>query len=380
MEHANPPLKLLFIFGTRPEAIKMAPLVLEARKRPAFQPLVCLTGQHKEMLRQVTDFFGIDADYDLGLMTPGQTLAGLTARLVAALDETIADANPGLVLTQGDTTTAFIGGLAAFYRGAPRGHVEAGLRSGDLNRPFPEEANRAMLARIADFHFAPTPAAVENLAKEGILERVVETGNTVLDALFLAREILKAPALEERFRLVVPGLDENKETILVTCHRRENFGAPLLEVIAAVRELADAHPDRQYLWPVHLNPNVRETVWNALGAVSNVFLTEPLGYPQMVRALDLCRFALTDSGGVQEEAPALGKPVVVLRDVTERSEAVDAGRAVLAGANKTRILAAAEPLMTDTEIYRQMAQPFSPYIQGSASGHILDYIEQEMVR
>ncbi len=363
--------EIALVFGTRPEAIKLAPLVLALRDDPDLRPVVCVTAQHREMLDQVLAIFGIAPDADLDLMRPDQTLAGLTARAVAGIDAWLADARPDLVLVQGDTTTVFCAALAAFYRGIPVGHVEAGLRTGNLHSPFPEEANRVLTSRLADLHFAPTAGARDHLLREGVpAERIFVTGNTVIDALHLVIEQVR------RDPPPVPGLDErelrgDRPLVLVTGHRRENFGPGFQRVCRALTRLADAFPDHLFVYPVHLNPNVQRPVHAILSGRDNVLLIDPLPYLPFVRLMDRATLILTDSGGVQEEAPGLGKPVLVTRETTERPEAVTAGTVKLVGTDEERIVAEATRLLTDPEAYAAMARAVNPYGDGKATGRIV---------
>lgn len=367
--------RLLFVFGTRPEAIKLAPLILQARERPEeFDVMVCATAQHREMLDQVLALYNIVPDYDLDLMRRGQDLASLTARILIGVDQTIARVAPDIVTVQGDTTTTMTASLAAFYRRIPVAHVEAGLRTGRKDAPFPEEVNRTMTTRIADWHFAPTECARANLLAEGIAPaRVHVTGNTVIDALLWMRNRLQGEMP------VHPGLDDSVFTsrarlVLVTGHRRENFGAGFESICRAIARLAAVHPDVHFVYPVHLNPNVTEPVQRLLGALPNVHLIEPLAYAPFVALMDRSHLVMTDSGGVQEEAPALGKPVLVLRETTERPEALAAGTALLVGTDEQRIVAECSKLLDDPVAHDRMARAHNPYGDGQASRRILDVL------
>jgi UDP-N-acetylglucosamine 2-epimerase (non-hydrolysing) len=367
--------RLLFVFGTRPEAIKLAPLVLQARERPEeFDVIVCATAQHREMLDQVLALYGIVPDCDLDLMRPGQDLASLTARILTGVDQTIGRVSPGIVIVQGDTTTTMAASLAAFYRGVPVAHVEAGLRTGRKDAPFPEEVNRTMTSRIADWHFAPTERARANLLAEGIAPASVHvTGNTVIDALLWMRNRLHGEIP------VHPGLDDSvfasgERLVLVTGHRRENFGAGFEAICRAIARLAAAHPDVHFVYPVHLNPNVTEPVQRLLGTLPNVHLLEPLAYAPFVALMDRSHLVMTDSGGVQEEAPALGKPVLVLRETTERPEALAAGTALLVGTEEQRIVDECSKLLDDPMAHDRMARAHNPYGDGQASRRILDVL------
>ena len=356
------PLEILAVYGTRPEAIKMAP-VIEAlkRRRDAFSVRVCTTGQHREMLDQVQEIFGLQPDLDLNLMRPDQTLNGLAASALEAVDGVLAAAPPDWLLVQGDTTTAMTAALAAFHRGVRVGHVEAGLRTGDLRRPFPEEANRRVIDLLADALFAPTERSRDALLAEGCDERRVHVvGNTVVDAL---AALAPSPAAMD------PDRPERPE-VLITVHRRESFGEPLRGIFTALRRLAESFPEVLWIYPVHRNPNVRGPAYEILGGLPNLHLRDPLDYRELVALLARCRFVLADSGGIQEEAPALGKPVLVLRDTTERPEGVDAGVARLAGTDPERIFAEASRLLTDRAAYLAMARAVNPYGDGRASERI----------
>lgn len=369
--------RLLFVFGTRPEAIKLAPVIHEARRRAErCEPIVCVTAQHRRMLDQVLDIFGIVPDHDLDLMTPGQTLHDLTARVLTAMRPVLQSTRPDMVIVQGDTTTVMAGALASFYERLPVGHVEAGLRTYDRFQPFPEEINRVLTTQLADLHFAPTERSADNLRRENVADaRIVVTGNSVIDALFLVLDRVRAE------RPAVPGLDEadlaaGRPLVLITGHRRENFGDGFRHICEAVAELARRFPDTLFVYPVHLNPNVQQPVHATLGAISNVRLIEPLAYLPFVRLMDAARVILTDSGGVQEEAPSLGKPVLVMRETTERPEAIDAGTVELVGASRERIVGGVTRLLTDAGAYEAMARAHNPYGDGHASPRILDAIER----
>jgi len=365
--------KVSVIFGTRPEAIKLAPVILALRKDPRFACDVCVTAQHRQMLDQVLEVFGIAADTDLDLMVPDQTLAGLTARAVEAVDRYLAQAKPGLVLVQGDTTTTFCSALAAFYHHIPVGHVEAGLRTGNLESPWPEEANRVLATRLTRLHFAPTETNRQNLLREGIPDDcIVVTGNTVIDALFLALDIVTKHPPD------VPGLPKKIVTgtsplVLITGHRRENFGPGFESICKAIAELAAHFPETQFVYPVHLNPNVRRPVDEILRSAGthNVHLIEPLPYLPFVAMMSRATVILSDSGGVQEEAPSLGKPVLVMRDTTERPEAVTAGTVKLVGTDQRTIVEETSALLTDRAAYDTMARAMNPYGDGKATGRIL---------
>ncbi len=355
---SSQPLEILAVYGTRPEAIKMAPVIEALKRRPdAFSVRVCATGQHREMLDQVQEIFGLQPDLDLNLMRHDQTLNGLAAAALEAVDGLLAAAAPDWLLVQGDTTTAMTAALAAFHRGVRVGHVEAGLRTGDLRRPFPEEANRRVIDLLADALFAPTERSRDALLAEGCDEgRVHVVGNTVVDALATL-----APG---------PAAEGERPEVLITVHRRESFGEPLRGIFTALRRLAGSFPEVLWIYPVHRNPNVRGPAFEILGGLPNLELRDPLDYRELVALLARCRFALTDSGGIQEEAPALGKPVLVLRDTTERPEGVDAGVARLAGTDPERIFTEASRLLTDRSAYLAMARAVNPYGDGRASERI----------
>ncbi|QDU86826.1 UDP-N-acetylglucosamine 2-epimerase [Pirellulimonas nuda] len=377
------PHRVLVLMGTRPEAIKLAPVVAALRADTRFEALVVNTGQHRELIDQVIERFAIGVDHDLAVMRPDQTLAGVTARLVEAIDGVLAAHVPDAVLVQGDTTTVLSGALAAFYRRVPVGHVEAGLRTGDLTSPFPEEANRRVASILAEWHFAPTQAAADNLLAEGVrADRVWVTGNTVIDALGMELERQKRAGddgAEQRALLAQAGADlAERPIVLVTGHRRENFGAGFEAICEALAELAARFADHLFVYPVHLNPNVRGAVHARLGDVENVRLIAPLAYGEFVALMHRCRLVLTDSGGVQEEAPGLGKPVLVMRDTTERPEGVAAGTVKLVGADRAKIVAEASTLLTDPAAYRRMAEATNPYGDGRASGRILEALAKRL--
>jgi UDP-N-acetylglucosamine 2-epimerase (non-hydrolysing) len=354
----NQPLRIVVLYGTRPELIKMAPVVRELRRSPQrFAPILCTTAQHREMLDQMQEVFGLRPDFDLNLMRADQGLNDLSARAFSELDRVLEEVAPDLLLVQGDTTTAMVGALAAFHRRVPVGHVEAGLRTGDLARPFPEEANRCIIDLVSHLHFAPTERAGRLLAAEGVPDgRIFVTGNTVVDAL----QWISALLPEEPVR----------DEVLITVHRRESFGAPLREIFAAVRELAEAFPDLRWVYPVHRNPNVRRPAHELLAGLPNVELHEPFDYLELIRRLRAARLVLTDSGGIQEEAPTFGKPVLVLRETTERPEGVEAGVAKLVGSDRGRIVSEATRLLTDRTAYGAMATAVNPYGDGRAAERI----------
>jgi UDP-N-acetylglucosamine 2-epimerase (non-hydrolysing) len=364
--------RVLFVFGTRPEAIKLCPIVLHMQERPEeFEPRVCVTGQHRAMLDQVLGVFGVQAHHDLNVMRPDQTLAAVTARVVASLDPVLQQEAPQIVLVQGDTTTTFCGALAAFYRRIPVGHVEAGLRTGDLQQPFPEELNRVLTTRLTRLHFAPTQSSAENLLREGVPEReVFVTGNSGIDAVLRVRGRLAAGEIGGYHGAPFDGC---RKLILVTAHRRESFGEGLLRICEAIRRIA-RRPDVEIVYPVHPNPNVRGPVEERLGGLANVRLIEPLDYAPFVDLMRRSHFLLTDSGGVQEEAPSLGKPVLVLREKTERPEAVAVGTVKLVGSDVERIVGESERLLDDPAEYRRMSLTHNPYGDGDASRRIADAI------
>ncbi len=355
-------LTILCVIGTRPEAIKMAPVILALKRTPWARVCVLATAQHREMLDEALLIFGIRPDIDLNIMRPMQSLPELTARLLTALDKVMEDEAPDVVLAQGDTTTVLAAAMASFYRRVPFCHVEAGLRTHDFSNPFPEEMNRVLAGHLARLHFAPTEQAKSNLLKEGVpIERIFVTGNTVIDAL------LSTAAKNTELDMYVP---VGKRLILLTAHRRENFGAPLEEIFSAVKTLAERYPELHFVYPVHPNPHVAEPAKSRLGNIPGVTLCPPLGYAQLVTLMTHSWLVLTDSGGLQEEAPALGKPVLVLRDETERPEAVEAGVAQLVGPHHDAIVTAVEHLLNDDIRYQSMVQGISPYGDGQAGVRI----------
>lgn len=373
------PIKTLVIFGTRPEAIKLAPLIKRLQQDPDFVLTVCVTAQHRQMLDQVLNLFEITPDFDLNLMQDGQDLTELTARMLTALKPVFATVKPDLVLVHGDTTTTFTASLASFYHKTPIAHIEAGLRTGNRFFPFPEEANRLLTAVLADYHFAPTETAKQHLLREGVAEhRIWVTGNTVIDGLFNAlQKIRQNPPLAETLAARYPFLDANKKMILVTGHRRESFGEGFEQICQAIAELAERYPQTQIVYPVHLNPNVSEPVNRWLGKLDNVFLLEPQDYLPFVYLMDKAYLVLTDSGGIQEEAPALAKPVLVMRESSERTEAIEAGTVRLVGTDKVRIMAEVERLLNDNHAYSAMAQARNPYGDGRACERIITHLKQQ---
>jgi len=373
-------LRVLVVFGTRPEAIKMAPVVNALRARPGtFSCVVCVTAQHRKMLDQVLDLFSIAADHDLNLMRPGQGLHDVTTAVLGGLPAILETERPGLVLVHGDTTTTMAATLAAYYSHVPVGHVEAGLRTGNKYAPFPEEINRKVTGAIADLHFAPTKASRENLLREGVPEgAIVVTGNTVIDALLSVTDRLRGDlALTTRIEAEFPFLDPSKKLLLVTGHRRENFGDGFERICRALAEIAERRPSAEILYPVHLNPNVQESVRRILGVGTrpNIHLIGPVDYLSFVYLMMRCHLIVTDSGGIQEEAPSLGKPVLVMREVTERPEAVIAGTARLVGTDQEKIVAGTLRLLDDPEAYRSMSAAQNPYGDGKAAERIADFLE-----
>lgn len=362
-------IKVMSVFGTRPEAIKMAPLILELQSRPEIESLVCVTAQHRQMLDSVMSFFGVNADYDLNIMAPNQTLYNITTRALEGLGGVFSESKPDLVFVHGDTTTTFAGSLAAFYERIPVGHVEAGLRTFDRWSPFPEEMNRRMVSQLASYHFAPTAKNAENLKHDGVTDGIFITGNTVIDA-------MKYTAGDGGF--LTASLDDvdfdSKRVIAMTCHRRENYGEPMENIFSAVRDITRAFPDTEVIYPVHLSPVVRSAAADFLGGVDNVRLIDPLDAIDMHRLMAKSYMVMTDSGGIQEEAPALGKPVLVLRRETERPEAVEAGTVELAGVERRRIFELAAQLLTDKSKYDRMAQAVNPYGDGKACARIADAV------
>ncbi len=362
--------RILSVFGTRPEAVKMAPVIRELSRRDGAESLCCVTGQHRELLREVLDAFSIRPDRDLDIMEEEQTLSDVTARTLKGMDAVMDDLRPDLVLVQGDTSATLTGALSAFYHRIPVGHVEAGLRTYDRYAPYPEEMNRRMVSVLAELHFCPTEGNRENLAREGISENVFVTGNTGLDALrTTVREnyVFSADALRE-----LPFGE--KKVILVTCHRRENLGKPMEDIFSALREIAGRHDDVEIVYPVHPNPAVRETAERCLRDAPRVRLLPPLGVMDMHNLMARCHLVLTDSGGLQEEAPALGKPVLVLRRLTERPEAVESGTVRVAGVDRERIVALTEELLCGAGAYESMARAVNPYGDGHAGERVADAV------
>lgn len=373
-------IKNLIVFGTRPEAIKMAPLVAEFKKNTGFETKVCITAQHREMLDQVLDFFDIEADYDLNLMKPNQNLYTLTADIITELKPVLDDFKPDYVYVHGDTTTTMAASIASFYSGAKVCHVEAGLRTHDKYAPFPEEINRQVTGRIADYHFAPTEKSKQNLLAENIpSSTILITGNTVIDALLESKNrvsTLDNDEIESLKKIV----DNDKKLILVTGHRRENHGQGFINICSALKEIALSREDIQIIYPVHLNPNVQKPVYEILGNVSNIQLISPLSYPAFVWLMNKSYLIITDSGGVQEEAPSLGKPVLVMRDTTERPEAVDAGTVILVGTDAQKIIKETLSLFSDTDKYKRMSELNNPYGDGNACKRIVEFIKSQSLQ
>lgn len=368
-------LKVMTIFGTRPEAIKMAPVVKALAEAPDMDPIVTVTAQHRDMLDQVLRLFDITPDYDLNIMSPGQTLYDVTDRALLGLKSVLEEAKPDVVLVHGDTTTTFAGALASFYQEIPVGHVEAGLRTGNIYSPFPEEMNRKLTGSLATYHFAPTSSSESNLVKENInQDHLYVTGNTVIDA--LATTVREDYVFEEE---AINALDSTKRIVLVTTHRRENLGEPMRHVYGAIRQLVEEFEDIQIVFPVHKNPKVRQVVQEELGTVERVTLIDPLDYEPFANLMAKSYLILTDSGGIQEEAPALGKPVLVLRDTTERPEAVTAGTVRLVGTDKDAVHDAAYELLHDKDAYKIMSNSVNPYGDGQASRRIVEALRHEFL-
>lgn len=371
-------MKILTVFGTRPEAIKMAPVVRALSRHDGFESRVCVTAQHREMLDQVLDLFEIEPDFDLNIMRPGQDLFAITANILTDFREVLMSELPDLVLVHGDTSTTFAAALACYYLRIPVGHVEAGLRTGNLYSPWPEEANRRLTGALAELHFAPTTMAAENLRKENIAaERITVTGNTVIDALLTIKQRIEEDSgLAATLKAKFPQLHESRRIVLITGHRRENFGEGFDRICSAISTLARRYPNVDFVYPVHLNPNVREPVNRILSAISNVHLIEPLEYLPFVYLMMLSTLILTDSGGVQEEAPSLGKPVLLMRDNTERPEALDAGTVRLVGTDVERLVSQVSLLLDDRTEYEKMSFAHNPYGDGRASDRILQTLTE----
>lgn len=387
--------KIMLVFGTRPEAIKMAPLVIALKKEKAdFETFVCVTGQHREMLDQVLHIFDIKPDFDLNIMQQGQDLYDITCRVLTGMRDILKTVQPDIVLVHGDTTTSSAAALAAFYQQIPVGHVEAGLRTYNIYSPWPEEMNRQLTGRIATYHFAPTPLSRENLLKENVEQRhIIVTGNTVIDALHIIVNRLKndkvlAAKQEEVLRQAGYDVNRLKESVnskhrrlvLITGHRRENFGEGFIHICTAIKDLAEKYPDVDFVYPMHLNPNVRKPIHEVFGkdltGLGNMFFIEPLNYIEFIYLMEKSVIVLTDSGGIQEEAPGLGIPVLVMRDTTERPEAVTAGTVELVGTDYEKIVNGVSTLLDDAKAYEKMSKATNPYGDGKASQRILDYIKE----
>ena len=363
-------IRVMSVFGTRPEAIKMAPLVKELAAHPQMESLCCLTGQHREMLDSVMEIFQLKGDYDLNIMEKQQTLTKITTKTILGMDSVIEEAKPDLILVHGDTSTTFAGALSAFYHQVPIGHVEAGLRTGDKYSPYPEEMNRVLVSDMADLHFSPTKANAENLRREDVKGQIFITGNTAIDAM--------KTTVRDDFVFSTQCLNEldfqSKRVIVVTCHRRENYGQPMVNIMHAIAALVESHPDVEVVYPVHLSPAVRECVFGILGNVDRVHLIDPVNVEEMHNLMARCYMVMTDSGGLQEEAPALGKPVLVMRRETERPEAIAAGTAKLVGVEQAEIVRLAGELLDSEAVYAKMAKAVNPYGDGNACGRIVEAI------
>ncbi len=378
--------KVMLVFGTRPEAIKMCPLVIEFQKHSEeFETIVCVTGQHREMLDQVLQIFDIKPDYDLNIMKQGQDLTDVTTRVLAGLRDVFKESQPDIVLVHGDTTTSMAGALASFYAQIPVGHVEAGLRTHDIYSPWPEEMNRQITGRISSYNFSPTPLSEKNLIDEKVQGEIYVTGNTVIDALHMVVEKLKndtALAKEQERVLLQAGynisrLDHDKKLVLITGHRRENFGDGFIRMVTAMKDLSEKYPNVDFVYPMHLNPNVRKPIHEVFGedlTRPNFFFIEPLQYLEFVHLMSKATIVLTDSGGIQEEAPGLGKPVLVMRDTTERPEALVSGTVHLVGTNYDKIMTEVSTLLDDSEEYEKMSKAINPYGDGKASKRIVEII------
>ena len=363
-------IKVMSVFGTRPEAIKMAPLVKELAAHPQIESLCCLTGQHREMLDSVMEIFHLKGDYDLNIMEKQQTLTTITTKTILGMDSVIEEARPDLILVHGDTSTTFAGALSAFYHQVPIGHVEAGLRTYDKYSPYPEEMNRVLVSDMADLHFSPTRANAENLRREAVMGKIFITGNTAIDAM--------RTTVQKDFRFSTELLNtldfSGKRVIVVTCHRRENYGEPMENIMHAIRDVVECHDDVEVVYPVHLSPKVREYAFGILGGVERIHLIDPVNVEEMHNLMARCYMVMTDSGGLQEEAPALGKPVLVMRRETERPEAVAAGTAKLAGVERAEIVRLASELLDSPEAYAKMAKAVNPYGDGHACERIVQAI------
>ena len=383
---------MMLVFGTRPEAIKMAPLVKAFQQQPEeFETVVCVTGQHREMLDQVLKIFEITPDYDLNIMKQGQDLYDVTARVLTGMRDVLKEAQPDVVLVHGDTTTSTAAALAAFYQQIPVGHVEAGLRTYNIYSPWPEEMNRQITGRIATYHFAPTPLSRQNLLAEGVKEeQVTVTGNTVIDALYMVVDKIKADReLDAQLEKLlaeagydVKRLDGERRLVLITGHRRENFGEGFIRMCQAIKALTEKYPEVDFVYPMHLNPNVRRPIHEVFGEdlsrLGNMFFIEPLEYLSFVYLMEKSHIVLTDSGGIQEEAPGLGKPVLVMRDTTERPEALEAGTVKLVGTDYERIVAEVSALLSDRDYYEGMSRAVNPYGDGRACGRIIRFLQENL--
>lgn len=381
---------ILLVFGTRPEAIKMAPLVKEFQKYPnTFQTIVCVTGQHRQMLDQVLTLFDITPDYDLNIMKQGQDLYDVTARVLTGMRDVLAKARPNIVLVHGDTTTSTAAALAAFYQQIPVGHVEAGLRTHNIYSPWPEEMNRQLTGRIASYHFAPTPLSKQNLLQENVVdEKIIVTGNTVIDALYWVTNKIKSDAAlnaELSFQLIGAGynttrLQVGRRLVLITGHRRENFGEGFISMCRSIKALTEKYPEVDFVYPMHLNPNVRKPIHEVFGEdlsnLGNMFFIEPLEYLSFVYLMEKSTIVLTDSGGIQEEAPGLGKPVLVMRDTTERPEALEAGTVQLVGTDYDTIVSSVSTLLDSPDAYAAMSQAVNPYGDGQACLRIIEFLNK----
>lgn len=371
-------MKSLFIFGTRPEAIKLAPLIIGLSNISDFKIKICVTAQHREMLDKVLKFFRIKPDYDLNIMKYDQNLFDITVKALKRLEKVFSDFSPDVVCIQGDTTTAFISALAAFYKNAKVAHIEAGLRSYNKYAPYPEEMNRVLISRIADYHFAPTERSKQNLLKEGIEKNIWVVGNTGIDALFHGLKIIKARN-DDKIVNFFDFIDNPKKIVLVTSHRRESFGKPLENICHAIREISNVFPDVEIVYSVHLNPNVRKPVMKILHGINNVHLVAPLEFPYFIWIMEKSYILLTDSGGIQEEAPSLGKPVLVMREVTERIEGIEAGTAKLVGTEKEKIVSEVSHLLSNRHDYEIMAKASNPYGDGKSSHRIISIFQDYII-
>lgn len=379
--------KVLLVFGTRPEAIKMAPLVLAFKKHSQdIEAKVCVTAQHREMLDQVLDIFDIIPDFDLNIMKPGQDLYDLSSNILLGMKEVLTQYQPDVVFVHGDTTTTIVTAMSAFYQKIPVAHVEAGLRTGDIYSPWPEEANRKLTSQITKYHFAPTDTSKENLLKENVeKDDIYVTGNTVIDALFWVLEKIEKneglkSALSDAIKSDFSAFGNEERLVLITGHRRENFGQGFLDICAAIKTLAEEHPDVNFIYPVHLNPNVQKPVLELLSSINNIYLISPLDYEPFVYLMSKSYLILTDSGGIQEEAPSLGKPVLVMRDTTERPEAVTAGTVKLVGTNPDTIINEVNKLLKDVSLYESMSQAHNPYGDGKACQKIVNLIKDKYAK